>query len=100
MRIAIGADHAGFDLKQVLAAYLRHHGHAVIDKGTENEEPVDYPDYAEAVAKSLLAGEAERGLIICGSGVLLKRGFLRPLLMPASIGSTIVCCGIRLMRRC
>lgn len=69
MRIAIGADHAGFDLKQILAAYLRHHGHAVIDKGTDNEEPVDYPDYAEAVANSLLAGEAERGLIICGSGV-------------------------------
>jgi len=69
MRIAIGADHAGFDLKQILAAYLRHRGHQVIDKGTDNEEPVDYPDYAEAVAKSLLAGEAERGVIICGSGV-------------------------------
>ena len=69
MRIAIGADHAGFDLKQILAAYLRHHGHEVIDKGTDSEEPVDYPDYAEAVAKTLLAGEAERGLIICGSGV-------------------------------
>jgi ribose 5-phosphate isomerase B len=69
MRIAIGADHAGFDLKQILAAYLCHHGHAVVDKGTDSEEPVDYPDYAEAVAKTLLAGEAERGLIICGSGV-------------------------------
>ena len=69
MRIAIGADHAGFDLKQILAAYLCHHGHAVVDKGTDSEEPVDYPDYAEAVAKTLLAGEAERSLIICGSGV-------------------------------
>jgi len=69
MRIAIGADHAGFDLKQILAAYLCHHGHAVVDKGTDSEEPVDYPDYAKAVAKTLLAGEAERGLIICGSGV-------------------------------
>lgn len=69
MRIAIGADHAGFDLKQLLAAYLRHHGHQLIDKGTDNEEPVDYPDFAEAVGKALLDGEAERGLLICGSGV-------------------------------
>lgn len=69
MRIALGADHAGFDLKQLLAAYLRHHGHQVIDKGTGSDEPVDYPDFAEAVAQALLAGEAERGLVICGSGV-------------------------------
>lgn len=69
MRIVIGADHAGFDLKQLLAAYLRHHGHQLIDKGTDSEEPVDYPDFAEAVAKALLGGEAERGLLICGSGV-------------------------------
>ena len=69
MRIVVGADHAGFDLKQLLAAYLRHHGHQVIDKGTDSEEPVDYPDFAEAVGKALLDGEAERGLLICGSGV-------------------------------
>jgi len=69
MRIAVGADHAGFDLKQILAAYLRHHGHEVIDKGTDSDEPVDYPDFAEAVGKALLSGEAERGLLICGSGV-------------------------------
>jgi len=69
MRIAIGADHAGFDLKQILAAYLRHHGHEVVDKGTDSDEPVDYPDFAEAVGKALLAGEAERGVLVCGSGV-------------------------------
>jgi RpiB/LacA/LacB family sugar-phosphate isomerase len=69
MRLVIGADHAGFDLKQIIAAYLRYHGHEVIDQGTDSDEPVDYPDFAEAVAKSLLAGEAERGLLICGSGV-------------------------------
>jgi ribose 5-phosphate isomerase B len=69
MRIAIGADHAGFDLKQILTAYLRHHGHEVIDKGTDNDEPVDYPDFAEAVSKVLLDGEAERGVLVCGSGV-------------------------------
>jgi len=69
MRIVIGADHAGFDLKQILAAYLRHHGHQVIDKGTDSDEPVDYPDFAEAVGRALLAGEAERGVLVCGSGV-------------------------------
>jgi RpiB/LacA/LacB family sugar-phosphate isomerase len=69
MRIAVGADHAGFDLKQILVAYLRHRGHEVIDAGTNNDDPVDYPDYAEAVSKVLLDGRAERGLLICGSGV-------------------------------
>ncbi|HYA27259.1 MAG TPA: ribose 5-phosphate isomerase B [Acidobacteriota bacterium] len=69
MRIVIGADHAGFDLKQILVAYLRHHGHEVIDEGTDSDEPVDYPDFAEAVSKVVLAGEAERGVLVCGSGV-------------------------------
>jgi ribose 5-phosphate isomerase B len=69
MRIAIGADHAGFDLKQILAAYLRHHGHEVIDKGTDSDQPVDYPDFAEAVGNAVRAGQAERAVLICGSGV-------------------------------
>ena len=69
MRIAIGADHAGFALKQVLAEHLRKRGHEVIDQGTGNADPVDYPDFAEAVAKVLLDGRAERGVLICGSGV-------------------------------
>jgi len=69
MRIAVGADHAGFDLKQILVAYLRHRGHEVIDVGTNSDDPVDYPDYAEAVSKVLIDGRAERGLLICGSGV-------------------------------
>jgi RpiB/LacA/LacB family sugar-phosphate isomerase len=69
MRIAIGADHAGFALKQILAGYLRQLGHEVIDQGTDSEQPVDYPDFAEAVAKVLLDGQAERGVLICGSGV-------------------------------
>jgi RpiB/LacA/LacB family sugar-phosphate isomerase len=69
MRIAIGADHAGFELKNVLAAYLRHGGHEVIDAGTTSADPVDYPDFAEAVSKVLLDGAAERGVLICGSGV-------------------------------
>jgi RpiB/LacA/LacB family sugar-phosphate isomerase len=69
MRIAIGADHAGFDLKQILAEYLRQRGHEVIDQGTDSDDPVDYPDYAEAVSKVVLAGQAERGVLVCGSGV-------------------------------
>jgi RpiB/LacA/LacB family sugar-phosphate isomerase len=69
MRIVIGADHAGFDLKQSVCEYLRTLGHDVIDVGTVSDEPVDYPDFAEAVAKVLLDGKAERGVLICGSGV-------------------------------
>ena len=69
MRIAIGADHAGFQLKQDLGAYLRELGHEVIDLGTSNTDPVDYPDFAEAVGKTVLERRAERGVLICGSGV-------------------------------
>jgi len=69
MRIAVGADHAGFSLKQVIAADLRKAGHEVIDRGTDSEAPVDYPDFAEAVARSVTGGDAERGVLICGSGV-------------------------------
>jgi RpiB/LacA/LacB family sugar-phosphate isomerase len=69
MRIVVGADHAGFELKEVLAAYLRHRGHEVVDIGTNSDDPVDYPDYAEALSQAVLDGRAERGLLICGSGV-------------------------------
>ena len=69
MRIVIGADHAGFELKQILGAYLRDRGHEVIDKGTDSAEAVDYPDFAEAVGKALIDGQAERAVLICGSGV-------------------------------
>jgi ribose 5-phosphate isomerase B len=69
MRIAVGADHAGFALKEILARYLREHGHNVIDKGTDSDAPVDYPDFAEAVGQAVLGGTAERGILICGSGV-------------------------------
>jgi ribose 5-phosphate isomerase B len=69
MRVAIGADHAGFELKQIIGEYLRSAGHAVIDVGTASDEPVDYPDYAEALSKVIVDGKAERGVLICGSGV-------------------------------
>ncbi len=69
MRVAVAADHAGVGLKQHLAEWLRGRGHEVIDFGTHSTEPVDYPDYAEAVGRAVLDGRAERGLIVCGSGV-------------------------------
>jgi RpiB/LacA/LacB family sugar-phosphate isomerase len=69
MRVTIGSDHAGFTLKEALAAYLREEGHQVVDVGTHSREPVDYPDSAAAVAGSVLAGESERGILLCGSGV-------------------------------
>lgn len=69
MRIAIGADHAGFPLKEIMAVFLRDLGHEVVDVGTNSKEPVDYPDYAEALGKALREGRADRGVLICGSGV-------------------------------
>ncbi|MGH9571782.1 MAG: ribose 5-phosphate isomerase B [Candidatus Angelobacter sp.] len=69
MRITIGSDHAGFELKKLLIDCLQSLGHQMKDVGTHSEAPVDYPDYAEAVALSLLRGESERGILICGSGV-------------------------------
>ena len=68
MRIALGADHAGYELKQDLAATLTRQGHEVVDLGTHSTSPVDYPDCAEAVANALSAHRAERGIIVCGSG--------------------------------
>ncbi|MCD4686709.1 MAG: ribose 5-phosphate isomerase B [Anaerolineae bacterium] len=70
MKLAIGSDHAGYPLKAYLVTYLRAQGHEVLDLGTDNaEQSVDYPDYAQAVAEKVAAGEVERGLIVCGSGV-------------------------------
>lgn len=68
MRIALGSDHAGYPLKDHLASWLAESGHAVYDLGTHNTDPVDYPDYAAAVASAVLDGRADRGIIICGSG--------------------------------
>jgi len=70
MRIAIGADHAGYDLKQVVAAYVAKLEHEVIDLGTGSPTtPVDYPDFAEAVGLAVREQRADRGILICGSGV-------------------------------
>ena len=69
MRIAIGADHAGVDMKRDLAAILAQDGHEVTDLGTHSPAPVDYPDIAEAVGMALRNGQADRGILVCGSGV-------------------------------
>ncbi|PYQ02747.1 MAG: ribose 5-phosphate isomerase B [Acidobacteria bacterium] len=69
MRIVVGADHAGYLLKQEVAEALRQAGHEVLDVGTNSTAPVDYPDSAEAVAKAVMDGRSERGVLICGSGV-------------------------------
>lgn len=69
MRIAIGSDHAGFDLKALLVAHLRSLGHEVEDHGTHSTAAVDYPVTTESVALAVRDGRAERGIVICGSGV-------------------------------
>lgn len=68
MRVAIGSDHAGFELKRDLAGYLAQQGHEIVDLGAHSTAPVDYPDTAEAVATAVRNGQADRGLLVCGSG--------------------------------
>lgn len=68
MRIALGADHAGFELKRDLAATIAQQGHEILDVGTFTAAAVDYPDIAEAVAIALRDGKVDRGVIVCGSG--------------------------------
>jgi RpiB/LacA/LacB family sugar-phosphate isomerase len=69
MRIVVGADHRGYELKDEIAAALRRAGHQVLDVGTNSADSVDYPDYARAVGEALTDGRAERGVLVCGSGV-------------------------------
>lgn len=70
MRIVIGSDHAGFEVKQRLAHYLAEKGHVVTDVGTVNaEESVDYPDFALAAGRALAAGDADFGVLVCGTGI-------------------------------
>ena len=68
MRVALGADHAGYDLKNHLAKILSEGGFTVFDLGTHSIDPVDYPDFAAAVGKAVVDGRADRGIIVCGSG--------------------------------
>jgi ribose 5-phosphate isomerase B len=69
MRIALAADHAGYVLKDELAAWLREAGHDVSDLGTNGPESVDYPEYGARLANAIANGDAERGIVVCGSGI-------------------------------
>jgi ribose 5-phosphate isomerase B len=69
MRIAVGSDHAGVDLKRHVADALRDAGHEIVDVGTDSPESTDYPLFAEPAARLVADGEAERGVLVCGSGV-------------------------------
>jgi len=68
VRVAIGSDHAGFRLKEDLKTFLKEEGHDVLDRGTDSEEPVDYPPFCAAVGRAVASGEAERGIVLGGSG--------------------------------
>ena len=69
MRIALSADHAGFDLKDQLAAWLAEAGHEIIDLGTNSSDSVEYPDFGARLGEALASGRAERGIAVCGSGI-------------------------------
>lgn len=69
MRIAVGSDHAGYALKTQVADALRARGHEIMDFGTDSEDSVDYPDFAEPPAREVAVGAADRAVIVCGSGV-------------------------------
>ncbi len=69
MKISIGSDHAGFELKKNIGEWLKKNGHEVVDRGSESTESVDYPDFAFVVAKDVAGGDSERGIVVCGSGV-------------------------------
>lgn len=69
MKIVIAADHAGFELKEIIIKFIKELGYEVFDMGTSSSCSVDYPDYAEAVAKAVSDGTYERGILICGTGI-------------------------------
>lgn len=69
MKLAIASDHAGFEQKEQLAAYLKELGHEVLNLGPENDDRVDYPDFACKVARAVAGGSAEYGVLVCGTGI-------------------------------
>lgn len=69
MKVAVGADHAGFALKEQIRSWLADSGHQVFDFGTDSEASCDYPDFAAEVARAVRDGRAERGVLVCGSGI-------------------------------
>lgn len=69
MRVVLGSDHAGYELKQQILDYVKELGHEILDVGTHDSSSVDYPDFAEAVGAAIINNKADRGILICGSGV-------------------------------
>ncbi len=69
MKLSIGGDHCGFELKTMVIKWLEEKGHTVIDHGVYDKNPVDFPDMSKKVCASILSGEAERGIMLCGSGI-------------------------------
>lgn len=69
MKVSLGSDHAGYAVKERIKELVAALGHECLDKGTDSQDSCDYPDYALAVAKSVSAGEAERGILVCGTGI-------------------------------
>lgn len=69
MKISIGADHAGFSVKEKIREYLESKGYRILDKGTYSEESVDYPEFGHAVGNSVKDGESAKGIVVCGSGI-------------------------------
>jgi ribose 5-phosphate isomerase B len=88
MKIAVGADHAGFRLKERLKQELLEKGHEVLDRGTASEASTDYPDYASAVAGDVVAGRAERGILFCSSGVGMSIAANKVRGIRAALGTT------------
>ena len=72
MKIAVACDHGGLRLKNVLIEEMKKQGYEVVDFGTYNEESCDYPDYASKAAKAVALGECEKGVVVCGTGMLLN----------------------------
>jgi ribose 5-phosphate isomerase B len=69
MKVAVGFDHAGFPLKQIVLETIRNSGHEPLDMGTNGPEPVDFPDFTEKVGRAVQSGTAQRGILVCGSGI-------------------------------
>ena len=69
MKVAIGSDHAGFDMKEVIIEYLKENNHEVVDMGTYSTESVDYPDFAKKVGEAVVDKEVDYGILMCGSGI-------------------------------
>ena len=69
MIISMGADHAGFSVKEKIREYLKSKGYTLLDKGTYSEDSVDYPEFGHAVGNSVQSGESEKGIVVCGSGI-------------------------------